>query len=452
MSEYKYLDKDGLIYYHSKIKTLLSGKVDKENGKGLSTNDYTTTEKNKLNGIASGAEVNQNAFSNIKIGNTTVAADSKTDTLELVAGSNVTLTPDTTNGKVTISSTDTTYSNATTSSSGLMSASDKTNLDAINGYVEGSYRIASMHHPDVVVEWESEGAYSNGSWVIHNNHIYTCIADEATEGSFISNEWQEYDLLNWCLGLTRNQTDLFRNDNELYGLTGNIPLYSTSTNYKIGDLVYWYDDNDLGSVFKCIENTSGTWDSTKWQKTGAFSEIKLLEDAGYITSADYATTTTAGVIKLGNNAIMNNNGVILAGSGSTAGDTIWNRTAPNYFASYSDVYYAISGHIDTSLSSSSDDTHYPSSKCVYDAINDAIGSVTGISYEIVQTLPQTGSIGIIYLLSNSGTSPNVYDEYIWLANSSSFEKIGTTDVDLSGYVQSSEMVTITNAEIDAIVA
>ena len=35
-----------------------TSKVDKETGKGLSTNDYTTTEKNKLAGIASGAEVN----------------------------------------------------------------------------------------------------------------------------------------------------------------------------------------------------------------------------------------------------------------------------------------------------------------------------------------------------------------------------------------------------------
>lgn len=33
----------------------VSGKVDKVDGKGLSTNDYTTTEKNKLNGIESGA-------------------------------------------------------------------------------------------------------------------------------------------------------------------------------------------------------------------------------------------------------------------------------------------------------------------------------------------------------------------------------------------------------------
>lgn len=36
----------------------LNNKVDKVSGKGLSTNDYTTAEKNKLDGIQSGAEVN----------------------------------------------------------------------------------------------------------------------------------------------------------------------------------------------------------------------------------------------------------------------------------------------------------------------------------------------------------------------------------------------------------
>ena len=40
------------------IHTALTTKVDKESGKGLSTNDYTTTDKNKLAGIATGAEVN----------------------------------------------------------------------------------------------------------------------------------------------------------------------------------------------------------------------------------------------------------------------------------------------------------------------------------------------------------------------------------------------------------
>ncbi len=91
------------------LEDAIGNKVDKVSGKGLSTNDYTTTEKNKLAGIAAGAEVNQNAFSKITIGSTNIEADSKTDTLTLVAGSNITLTPDATNDKITIAATDTTY-------------------------------------------------------------------------------------------------------------------------------------------------------------------------------------------------------------------------------------------------------------------------------------------------------------------------------------------------------
>lgn len=64
----------------------------------------SSTDKTKLNGVATGAEVNQNAFSNVKVGSTIIAADGKTDTLELVAGSNITITPDATNDKVTIAS------------------------------------------------------------------------------------------------------------------------------------------------------------------------------------------------------------------------------------------------------------------------------------------------------------------------------------------------------------
>lgn len=45
-------------YTKTETDTLLGGKVDKVTGKGLSTEDYTTAEKNKLSGIATGAEVN----------------------------------------------------------------------------------------------------------------------------------------------------------------------------------------------------------------------------------------------------------------------------------------------------------------------------------------------------------------------------------------------------------
>lgn len=61
----KYLDNDGLLYLWQKIKNVfatkdaLNDKVDKVDGKGLSTNDYTTAEKSKLSGIQAGAEVNR---------------------------------------------------------------------------------------------------------------------------------------------------------------------------------------------------------------------------------------------------------------------------------------------------------------------------------------------------------------------------------------------------------
>lgn len=96
----------------STINTTLGNKVDKVSGKGLSTNDFTAAYKTKLDGVATGAEVNQNAFSNIVVGSTTIAADGKTDTLTLVAGSNITLTPDATNDKVTIAASNS-YSHPT---------------------------------------------------------------------------------------------------------------------------------------------------------------------------------------------------------------------------------------------------------------------------------------------------------------------------------------------------
>ena len=51
----KFLDMNGLTYFWTQIKGILVTKVDKVEGKGLSTNDYTTTEKNKLSGIEAGA-------------------------------------------------------------------------------------------------------------------------------------------------------------------------------------------------------------------------------------------------------------------------------------------------------------------------------------------------------------------------------------------------------------
>ena len=51
----------------------------------------THAERSKLLSIAAGAEVNQNAFSKVKVGTTTLSATAKTDTLAIEAGEGVTL-------------------------------------------------------------------------------------------------------------------------------------------------------------------------------------------------------------------------------------------------------------------------------------------------------------------------------------------------------------------------
>lgn len=141
----------------------------------------SSTDKTKLDGISASADVNQNAFSNILVGTTTIAAETWTDTFEIAAGTNISLSPDATNDKLTINCTysythpsthaatmiteDTTHrfvtdtekttwngkastAVATTSVNGLMSSTDKTKLDGIatgaNNYTHPSSHAATM--------------------------------------------------------------------------------------------------------------------------------------------------------------------------------------------------------------------------------------------------------------------------------------------------------------------
>lgn len=80
----------------------------RHNNATTNTDGYISKEdKTKLDGIASGAEVNQNAFGNIKVGTVTLQADNKQDTLTLTAGKNISISPDSDNDAVTVAVTGT---------------------------------------------------------------------------------------------------------------------------------------------------------------------------------------------------------------------------------------------------------------------------------------------------------------------------------------------------------
>ena len=110
---------------------------------GSAAGSMSSAHYTKLEGIAAGAEVNQNAFSKVAVsGQTTVEADAKTDTLTLAAGSNVTLTTDATNDKVTIAAS---YPSAGTQAQ-LEAGSDTTNRiwqpKILHDYVSGAIGAA----------------------------------------------------------------------------------------------------------------------------------------------------------------------------------------------------------------------------------------------------------------------------------------------------------------------
>lgn len=109
--------------------------------------------------------------------------------------------------------------------------------------------------------------------------------------------------------------------------------------------------------------------------------------------------------------------------------------------------------VPTKVSALTNDSGYQTAPQVNSAIATAVGKITGISFEIVTALPSSGATGVIYLIAHSHSDSNdSYDEYIWIASESKFEKIGNTDVDLSGYLKTTDVSAITTAEIDTMFA
>lgn len=78
------------------------------------------------------------------------------------------------------------------------------------------------------------------------------------------------------------------------------------------------------------------------------------------------------------------------------------------------------------------------------AITDAIGNVTQISFEVVESfidLPVVGEVGVFYLTPNNGDENNNYDEWIWNEKNSMYELIGSIQnkIDLSEYVKRADV-------------
>jgi len=137
MASKKYLDDNGLLYFWGKIKAAF---VAKEAGKGLSTNDYTTAEKNKLGDIASGAEVN--VIENISVNGVSGTISNKVASVSISAGAidsiSVNGTPQTIDQNKNVDISVPTNNNQLTNGAGYQTASDVST--AIDSKISSTYK------------------------------------------------------------------------------------------------------------------------------------------------------------------------------------------------------------------------------------------------------------------------------------------------------------------------
>ncbi len=90
---------------------------------------------------------------------------------------------------------------------------------------------------------------------------------------------------------------------------------------------------------------------------------------------------------------------------------------------------------------------YAKSEDVTKEIATAVAGIKQFEAKVVDTLPTTGENGILYLVSNSSSSGNAFNEYLWVGTK--YELLGPKEISLDGYIKESQITDITTAEIDA---
>lgn len=106
--------------------------------------------------------------------------------------------------------------------------------------------------------------------------------------------------------------------------------------------------------------------------------------------------------------------------------------------------------VPTAVSDLTNDSNFQTDTEVASAISSAIAGVTQFDYQIVNALPAEGEKGVIYLIANSGTGQNVYDEYIWIVVSGTgrFELFGTKEIEVVEYKGDNTFVAVTDGTGD----
>lgn len=248
---------DDRYFTEAEMNEKLKTKVSVESGKGLSTNDYTTAEKNKLAGIAAGANAYAHPSSHPA---TMIIEDSTHRFVTDVEKSNW-------NGKAP-------KDVATTSANGLMAAADKVKL---NGIANNANNYVHPDNSNTRHVTDSEKNKWNSKADGNHNHFKCGIID--------NKDLNDYDG-EGLVGLTNNNCTNQPTGGYFYIF--NIKYNNSSNNLK--QIAYGYNQGQMYTRYR----TSGTWSG--WTRMYSSTDKPTPADIGALgatAKAESAKTADA---------------------------------------------------------------------------------------------------------------------------------------------------------------
>ena len=253
---------DDRYFTEAEMNEKLKTKVSVESGKGLSTNDYTTAEKNKLSGIAAGANAYTHPSSHPA---TMITEDSTHRFVTDVEKSNW-------NGKAP-------KDVATTSVNGLMAAADKVKL---NGIANNANNYVHPDNSNTRHVTDSEKNKWNSKADGNHNHFKCGIID--------NKDINDYDG-EGLVGLTNNNCTNQPTGGYFYIF--NIKYNNSSNNLK--QIAYGYNQGQMYTRYR----TSGTWSG--WTRMYSSTDKPTPADIGALgATAKAESSKTADAVAWSN--------------------------------------------------------------------------------------------------------------------------------------------------------
>lgn len=327
------------------------------------------TANTKLAGIEAGAQVNQNAFSNVVVGSTTVAADSATDTLTISGGGGVKVSGNASTDTVTIESSFpvwyATCSTAAGTAAKVATTSDSDFALSTGARVYVKFTNAQSASGTVTLKVDSAAA----------KNVYPAGSTGATQYHWLAGEVVEfiYDGTNFIMVNGGVATTTY------YGVT-KLSSSTSSTSTALAATA-----SAVKSAYD-LANGKSTVSFTQTQSSG--TEVGQITINGTTTSL-YAPTPAAQVQ-----------------SNWTEAD----NTSAAYIQNKPTLGTAAAKGVDSTITSGSTSTNLPTTAAVVSYVSTEIGAVDAMRFKgtigtggTISSLPNTHQIGDTYRVITAGT-------------------------------------------------